>query len=100
MAWSIPGGVLAVVAVAVYELLRQGRRKRKGAPIAATYLNEVTAMFYGTKRVELDHQQSMSMMCDEEAQGAPPRNGVDLDGGVAVLRPDNPRSRPQHGLSR
>lgn len=88
LAFAIPGGVLLMVAVGVYELARQKRRQRSGAPLTATYVDEYTAMFYGTKRVELDHRDSMSMMRDEEADGAPPGLGVDLDRGVVVLRPD------------
>ncbi|ASR35998.1 hypothetical protein BAY61_14415 [Prauserella marina] len=86
LAWSIPGGVLLVTAVGGYELWRKRRRKQLGTPLAATYIDEFTAMFYGTKRMELDHRDSMSMMREDDAQGAPPRHGVDLERGVVVLR--------------
>jgi hypothetical protein len=82
-----PAAVLLLVIVGAYELLRQKRRKKAGTPLAATYINEVTAMFYGTKRMELDHRDSVSMMRDEEGQGGPPKTGVDLDRGTATLRP-------------
>jgi hypothetical protein len=62
--------------------------------LSATYVNELTAMFYGTKRMALDHRDSMSLMRQEDAQGAPPRLGVDLDRGVVVLRPDDSGSGP------
>lgn len=88
LAWSIPGGTLAVVAVAAYELLRQKRRKRTGAPLAATYVNEVTPMFYGSKRMELDYRDSVAVMREEDAQGAPPGPGVDLDRGTVFLPPE------------
>ncbi|MDQ3404433.1 MAG: DUF6191 domain-containing protein [Actinomycetota bacterium] len=98
LTWSIPVSVLLVVGVGAYELLRQKRRKRVGTPLTATYVDEFTAMFYGTKRMELDHRDSMSMMRVEDAEGAPPWVGVDLDRGVAVLRPDGsglaPKERP------
>ncbi|WP_308204010.1 DUF6191 domain-containing protein [Goodfellowiella coeruleoviolacea] len=90
LTWSIPGGVLAVVAVGAVELLRQKRRRRAGTPLTGTFVNEVTAMFYGTKRMELDHRESMSMMRAEDADGAPPRTTVDLERGIVVLRPDAP----------
>ncbi|WP_199431083.1 DUF6191 domain-containing protein [Qaidamihabitans albus] len=90
LAWTIPGSVLLLVAVAGYELLRQRRRKRTGTPLAATYVDEFTAVFYGTKRMELDHRDSMSMMREEDAQGAPPEHGVDLDGGIVILRHSDP----------
>jgi hypothetical protein len=91
MAWlsfSIPGGVLLLMAVAAFELAPRKRRKRSGTPLSATYTNEITALFYGTKRMELDHRDSQSLMAEEDAQGAPPRMGVDLDRGTVVLRPD------------
>ncbi|MFB9903877.1 DUF6191 domain-containing protein [Allokutzneria oryzae] len=53
-----------------------------------TYVNELTAMFYGMKRVQLDHEFSMSKMREEDPEGAPPRLGADLDRGVVVLRPE------------
>ena len=42
-------------------------------------VSEYTALFYGTKRRELDQRDSWSMMRDEQAQGAPP---IDLDSGT------------------
>jgi len=88
LAFSIPGGVLLLVAVGAYELLPRKRRRRPGAPLSATYVNEFTAMFYGTKRLELDQRDSWSMMREEDAHGAPPRLGVDLDRGIVMLRPE------------
>lgn len=87
LSWSVPGSVLLVVAVGGYELVRHKRRKRMGTPVAATYINEVTAMFYGTKRTELDHRDSMSMMRAEEFHGGPPGWDVDLNRGMVQLPP-------------
>ncbi|WP_190823182.1 DUF6191 domain-containing protein [Saccharopolyspora pogona] len=92
--WSIPGGVLLVLVVGGYELLQKHRRKRSGTPLSAAYVDEVTAFLYGTKRMELDHRDSMSMMRDEEAQGAPPSSTVDLDRGIVILRRDDPGAAP------
>ncbi|WP_031467456.1 DUF6191 domain-containing protein [Sciscionella sediminilitoris] len=86
LAFVIPAGVLAVVLIGAYELLRQRRRKAAGTPVTATYFNEVTAIFYGSKRHELEHRDSVSLMREEQAEGAPPGNGVDLDQGTASLR--------------
>ena len=82
IAWSIPSGTLLLVAVGTFELVRKKRGKRTGTPLAATYTDEVAAMFYGSKRLELHHRDSMSMMREEDAQGAPP----DLDLGRGVIR--------------
>ncbi|MCE6995219.1 DUF6191 domain-containing protein [Saccharothrix sp. S26] len=91
LAWSIPGGTLSVVGVAVYELLRQRRRKRKGTPLATTTVNEITAMFYGSKRRELDYRDSVAVMREEDTQSAPPLR-LDLDEGVVRLpRSDDAR---------
>lgn len=86
IAWSIPAGTLLLVAVGGFELIRKKRGKRTGTPLAATCSDEVTAMFYGTKRLELEHRDSVSMMRQEDAQGAPP--DADLERGVIRLRPD------------
>lgn len=89
LTWSIPGSVLVMLAVGGYELWRHRRSKREGAPVTATYVNEFTAIFYGTKRVELDHRDSMSLMRDEDPTGAPPDERVDLDKGTAVITPND-----------
>lgn len=82
--WTIPGSVLLMVAVGFLELWRHKRRSgQASAPLTATYINEFTAMFYGTKRAELDHRDSMSLMREEDATGAPP--ALDLDSGVVRL---------------
>lgn len=94
LGFAIPGPVLLLLAVGAYELRAQRRRKRQGTPLSATYVNEITALFYGSKRIELDHRDSMSMMREEDAQGAPPWLDVDLDRGVVVLRPDDSDSGP------
>jgi hypothetical protein len=86
--WSIPGSVLGLVGLWVFELVRRRRRGGSGTPVSAAYVDEFTAAFYGTKRIELDHRESVSMMREEREQGAPPRMGVDLDAGVVVVRPD------------
>jgi hypothetical protein len=85
LAWSIPGWVMLLMIVALYEALTRKRRKRRN-PVSGTFTDEFTAMFYGTKRMELDHRDSISMLRDEEAQGAPPRLGVDLNRQTVVLR--------------
>ncbi|WP_018683564.1 DUF6191 domain-containing protein [Actinokineospora enzanensis] len=84
LTWSIPLSTLTVVGVGVYEMRRQKRRNKHGTPVTATYINEFTAMFYGTKRVELDHRDSTSLLREEDAQGAPP--GSDPAQGVIYVR--------------
>jgi Family of unknown function (DUF6191) len=82
---GVPGLVIVLMAVGAWEARR--RRNKPGPTLSATYVNEVTALFYGSKRVELDHRDSWSMMREEDAQGAPPALGVDLDRGTVALLP-------------
>jgi hypothetical protein len=93
--WSIPGGMVLLVAVGIFELWREKRRRRTGKRLSATYVDEVTAMFYGTKRMELNHRDSVEMLREEEDDGAPPRFGVDLDRGTVSVRPPEPDPRPR-----
>lgn len=90
VAFAIPGSVLLLVALGWFEVRRRARRGTRGPMLSETYVNEFTALFYGTKRAELDHRDSWSMMRDEQHQAAPPTD-VDLDRGTAVLRRENPR---------
>ncbi|HKN97987.1 MAG TPA: DUF6191 domain-containing protein [Pseudonocardiaceae bacterium] len=91
LAFALPGSVVLLVLLGAYETRR--RRSRPGRTLSETYVNEITALFYGTKRRELDQRDSWSMMREDDAQGAPPEMGVDLDRGVAVLRPDDDPGR-------
>lgn len=89
--WWIPGWIILLMLVALYELAVGRRRKRRRTPISGTFTDEFTALFYSTKRMELDHRESVSMLRDEEADGAPPF-GVDLDRHTVVLRPEQPKA--------
>ncbi|HKN54494.1 MAG TPA: DUF6191 domain-containing protein [Amycolatopsis sp.] len=86
LALALPGGVVLLVIVGAWEVRPGNRRSRFKKRLSATYLEETTAFLYGTKRTELDHRDTMSMLFEEEAQGAPPRHQVDLEGGVARIR--------------
>ena len=85
LGWMIPGWVILLVLVALFEMLTRKRRKRR-TPVSGTVTDEFTALLYSTKRMELDHRESVSMLRDEQDQGAPPVVGVDLDGRRVVLR--------------
>ena len=79
MALLALGLPLAILLGLGYLILRHLTGKRTNRTFTEITVNEAAALFYGTKRRELDHRDSWSMMRDEEAQGAPP---VDLDGGT------------------
>ncbi|MBF6223896.1 hypothetical protein IU470_01990 [Nocardia abscessus] len=89
--WSVPGWVILLMLVAAYELTVNKRRKRRRTPISGTFTDEFTALFHSTKRMELDHRESVSMLRDEQDQGAPPLVGVDLERHTVVLRTDGDR---------
>lgn len=92
---SIPGLVLLLFGLAVIDrigatanqrLRLPWRRPEDGRPLAAVGLDELHAIYYASKRHELDQRQTSLMMRDEEGDGAPPRSKVDLDAGTAVIR--------------
>ncbi|WP_207222463.1 DUF6191 domain-containing protein [Herbihabitans rhizosphaerae] len=90
IATGIVGSLLMFVGVGSVELLRKRRAKQRGTPLSATYVNEVTAMFNGSKRIELDYRDSMEIIKEEDSSGAPPAMGVDLDRKVVRMRRDQP----------
>ncbi|SEO53832.1 DUF6191 domain-containing protein [Amycolatopsis saalfeldensis] len=95
LALGLPGMTLLLVAVGAYEMRPKRKPSKLKARLSSTYLDEVTAFLYGTKRNELEHRDSVEMTLDEDAQGAPPLGTVDLDKGVVILRPASQDSRPE-----
>jgi hypothetical protein len=64
---------------------------RTSARLTAAGVEEITAFWYGSKRDQLDHRAAQTMLRDEESDGAPPRDRIDLTAGRAVLV-----ARPPH----
>ena len=103
-AMSLPGLVVLLVVLAGLERfgLWAGRRswipwRRKAdrPTLSAGAFDEFTASFYGTKRVEVEQRRTELMLRDDDQDGAPPRNRIDLDRGVASLRmPTRPADEP------
>lgn len=88
LAFGLP---LAALLALSWLIVRHRTGKRTKRTFTEITVNETAALFYGTKRRELDHRDSWSMMRDEEAQGAPPCGpAIDLDGGTMTVRPDGP----------
>ena len=91
VALTLPGLVLLLVAVAVVEKLasRLGRR----SPLARTRRNALSAggldVFSAAlapgRAVDLEQQQARELHRDDLGDGAPPRERIDLDSGVAYL---------------
>jgi hypothetical protein len=100
---SIPGLVVLLVVVAGIDRMGQSanrrlrlpwRKEETRRPLAASGIEEMHAIFYAAKRHELDQRRTSLMLRDEEADGASPRNTVDLDHGIAVIR--NISAAPDH----
>ncbi|MEU1981324.1 DUF6191 domain-containing protein [Nocardia sp. NPDC019395] len=70
----------------------QARATRTSTRLAAAGVEEITAFWYGTKRRELDDRAARSMLRDEDSDGAPPRDRIDLDRSRAVLIARRPES--------
>ncbi|HJP78753.1 MAG TPA: DUF6191 domain-containing protein [Pseudonocardiaceae bacterium] len=87
LAFGLP--LVALLALS-WLIVRHKTGKRTNRSFTEITVNEYTALFYGTKRRELDHRDSWSMMRDEEAQGAPPGGpAIDLNAGTMTIRPED-----------
>ncbi|WP_367141167.1 MULTISPECIES: DUF6191 domain-containing protein [Streptomyces] len=88
----IPLFVLAAVQYVVRQAQRRGwlpgrfREREPGSRGAgATATEELHALIYPSKRVQLEQRRIELVLRDDEQDGAPRRTGIDLDGGVARL---------------
>jgi hypothetical protein len=79
--------VILLIIVTVLERLWWWARgvKRSGRSASSVGWEELTAAFQGSKRVELEQRQTESMLRDDETDGAPPGDRVDLDRGVVFI---------------
>ncbi|MDN3460500.1 DUF6191 domain-containing protein [Rhodococcus sp. APC 3903] len=78
---ALPALGLLLIGLALIEggLLWLGRRglvpwfrERSGRSFSATAFDEYTAVFEGSKRIELDHRDEVLMLRNDETSGAPP----------------------------
>ncbi|MCE4943508.1 MULTISPECIES: DUF6191 domain-containing protein [Streptomyces] len=97
MAILVPviGGFLLAAARQI--VLRSGRpawlRRRLaggpssgGASLGAALTEELHTMWNGNKNIQLEQRRVDLTLQDNQHDGAPPRMGIDLDGGRAVIR--------------
>lgn len=90
-ALTLPGVVVLLIALAAVERFGMwaGRGilpwRRDRATVSAAGFDELTATLYAGKRVELDQRQQELVLRHDQLDGAPPRGGIDLDRGTAVL---------------
>ncbi|MDK1476649.1 DUF6191 domain-containing protein [Streptomyces sp. 549] len=92
---TLPGLVILLVAVAFVDqlMLRAGRAgilpwfgPARGGRVSATGFEMLHASLLPGKEHELQQRETMTMLRDEEGDGAPPVSEVDLDQGVALIR--------------
>ncbi|MFE4518580.1 DUF6191 domain-containing protein [Kitasatospora sp. NPDC056783] len=57
-----------------------------GRGVGATATEELHALLYPGKRVQLEQRRVELVLRDDEHDGAPKRTGIDLAGGRAVIR--------------
>ncbi|MFJ2192382.1 DUF6191 domain-containing protein [Kitasatospora sp. NPDC087861] len=57
-----------------------------GRGAGATATEELHALLYPSKRVQLEQRRVELVLRDDEHDGAPARTGIDLAGGRAVIR--------------
>ncbi|MEU8547906.1 DUF6191 domain-containing protein [Streptomyces roseoverticillatus] len=90
------------LASARYVVLRSGRPARLrrrlaartphgGVGLGATVTEELHAFLNANKRVTMEQRQTELVLRDDTQDGAPPRMGVDLDAGTAVVRRRGPK---------
>ncbi|MFJ4190965.1 DUF6191 domain-containing protein [Kitasatospora sp. NPDC089509] len=62
------------------------RTRGTGLGLGATATEELHAFFNANKRVQTEQRRTQLVLRDDDHAGAPPRIGVDLEGGTAVVR--------------
>ncbi|QEV53709.1 hypothetical protein CP981_20440 [Streptomyces platensis] len=63
-----------------------GRTSAGGVGLGATMTEELHTMWNGNKHIQLEQRRVDLTLQDNQHDGAPPRTGVDLDAGRAVIR--------------
>ncbi|MFD4658264.1 DUF6191 domain-containing protein [Kitasatospora sp. NPDC058444] len=61
------------------------RTRSGGLGLGATATEELHAFFNANKRVQIEQRRTQLAMRDDDHAGAPPRTGIDLDAGTAVV---------------
>ncbi|MGW7447211.1 DUF6191 domain-containing protein [Kitasatospora sp. NPDC054795] len=89
------GGLLLPAGLVVVFFLGAVVRRLRARPTAeagsgrgagATATEELHALLYPGKRVQLEQRRVELVLRDDEHDGAPKRTGIDLAGGRAVIR--------------
>ncbi|MFD5563502.1 DUF6191 domain-containing protein [Kitasatospora griseola] len=77
-------------ATARWATARWAGRTETGRGVGAQAGEELHALLYAGKRVQLEQRRIELVLRDDEHDGAPPRTGIDLAAGTArIRRPGN-----------
>jgi hypothetical protein len=91
---TIPGLVILLIVLVTVDRMGLWGSRRLRLPwrkdeadraIPAPGLDELHALFYASKRYEMDQRRTSLMLREEDQDGAPPHTTVDLDKGVAII---------------
>ncbi|MEV6974553.1 DUF6191 domain-containing protein [Kitasatospora sp. NPDC093806] len=69
-------------------ILARAHLRPSGTPgLGMTAVEELQAFFNGNKRVQIEQRQTQLLLRDDDhSSAAPPRMGIDLEAGTAVIR--------------
>ncbi|WP_052508988.1 DUF6191 domain-containing protein [Kitasatospora griseola] len=73
-------------ATARWATVRWAGRTETGRGVGAQAGEELHALLYAGKRVQLEQRRIELVLRDDEHDGAPPRTGIDLAAGAARIR--------------
>ncbi|MFE5584881.1 DUF6191 domain-containing protein [Kitasatospora sp. NPDC056531] len=84
----LPAGlvVLFFLGAVVRRLRARPAAAASGRGAGATATEELHALLYPSKRVQLEQRRIELVLRDDEHDGAPKRTGIDLAGGRVVIR--------------
>ncbi len=84
---TLPGLVILLIAVAfVDRVLLSWRGGARGGGVSATGFEMLHASLLPGKEHEIRQRETITLLREEEGDGAPPHSRVDLDQGNAVIR--------------
>jgi hypothetical protein len=91
VAMTLPALVLLLFVLGMIELAAARRRPgAKGTAMSSTGFDILQEALYPSKKHEVEQREHESLMAEEDADGAPPRTRIDVDGGTAHVHLPRP----------
>jgi hypothetical protein len=85
LAMTLPALVLLLTVLGVLELISARHRARRGTAMSSTGFDVLQEALYPTKKFQIEQRDHEALMAEDDAEGAPPRTRIDLDGGTAHI---------------